>query len=255
LISSDFSLESCSVGLWSRTNNKNKEDKRMSNNLDTNNNLSDIATGFQNDWPLSNSDVKLTKKQQDNVKALKNFFTKMDEDVGEWNQFLNRVWSNKAKMPLPYPEKSVTWEARIYNAFDEAGIDIGTWFVDMANDRKAVYGTSAGGWFWNEGEKIDLLHVHNFESVPILDKERECKYFKVNAVDMPKEPDEDASSIITQIQWYCYAIGVSEETLCQSSYAPRKVLFAFGVGPLAYNLFHSLYLIVSDAENEKKIIG
>jgi hypothetical protein len=52
---------------------KNKENKRMSNNLDTNNNLSDIAAGFQNDWPLLNSDVKLTKKQQDNVKALKNF--------------------------------------------------------------------------------------------------------------------------------------------------------------------------------------
>jgi hypothetical protein len=61
---------------------------------------------------LSNSDVKLTKKQQDNVKALKNFFTKMDnDDVGERNQFLNRVWSNKAKMPLLYPEKSVTLEA------------------------------------------------------------------------------------------------------------------------------------------------
>jgi hypothetical protein len=104
-------MESCYIGPWSRTNNKNKEDKRMSNNLDTNNNLSDIVTGFQNDWPLSNSDVKLTKKQQDNVKALENFFTKMDEDVGKWNQFLNRVWSNKAKMPLPYPEKSVTWEA------------------------------------------------------------------------------------------------------------------------------------------------
>jgi small-conductance mechanosensitive channel len=125
----------------------------MSNNLDTNNNVSDIATGFQNDWPLSNSDVKLTKKQQDNVKALQNFFTKMDEDVTERNKFLNRVWSNKAKMPLRYPEKSLTWEARIYNAFDKAGIDIGMWFVDMANDRKAIYGTGAGGWFWNEGEK------------------------------------------------------------------------------------------------------
>jgi hypothetical protein len=84
---------------------KNKENKRMSNNLDTNNNLSDIATGFQNDWSLLNSDVKLTRKQQDNVKALKNFLTKMDEDVAKRNQFLNRVWSNKAKMPLLYPEK------------------------------------------------------------------------------------------------------------------------------------------------------
>jgi hypothetical protein len=104
-------MESCYVGPWSRTNNKNKEDKRMSNNLNKNNILSDIATRFQNDWPLSNSNVKLMKKQQDSVKALKNFFTKMDEDVGERNQFLNRVLSNKAKMPSPYPEKSVTWEA------------------------------------------------------------------------------------------------------------------------------------------------
>jgi hypothetical protein len=175
----------------------------------------------------------------------------MDEDVGKRNQFLNRVWSNKAKMPSLYPEKSVTWEARIYNAFDKAGIDIGTWFVDMANDRKAIYGTGAGGWFQNEGETIDLPHVHNFESVPVLDKEREYKYFKVNAVDTPKEPNEDASSIITQIQLYHFAIGVSEEMLRQSSYTPRMALFAFGVGPLAYNLFHSIYLILSDAENEK----
>jgi hypothetical protein len=79
------------------------------------------------------------------VKALKNFFTKMDEDVAKQNKFLNRVWSNKAKMPSLYPEKSLTWEAQIYNAFNKAGIDIGTWFVDMANDRKAVYGTGAGG--------------------------------------------------------------------------------------------------------------
>jgi hypothetical protein len=83
----------------------------MSNDFDTNNNLSDIATGFQNDWPLSHSHVKLTKKQKDNVKDLKNFFTKMDEDVAKWNQFLNSIWSNKAKMPSLYPEKSVTCEA------------------------------------------------------------------------------------------------------------------------------------------------
>ena len=69
---------------------------------------------------------------------------------------------------------------------------------------------------------------------------------------MPKEPNEDASTIITQIQLYHYAIGVSEETLCQSSYTPKKVLFPFGVGPLAYNLFHSLYLILSDAEEEQE---
>jgi hypothetical protein len=74
----------------------------------------------------------------------------------------------------------------------------------------------------------------------------------VNAVDMPKEPTEDASSIITQIQLYHYAIGVSEEMLCQSSYTPRKVLFTFSVGPLTYNLFHSFYSIVSNTENEKE---
>jgi hypothetical protein len=34
----------------------------------------------------------------------------MDEDVGKLKQFLNRVWSNKAKMPLLYPEKRVTLE-------------------------------------------------------------------------------------------------------------------------------------------------
>ncbi len=69
---------------------------------------------------------------------------------------------------------------------------------------------------------------------------------------MPKEPDEDASLIITQIQLYHYAIGVSEETLRQSSYTPKKALFPFSVGWLAYNLFHPLYLILSDAENEQE---
>jgi hypothetical protein len=56
---------------------------------------------------------------------------------------------------------------------------------------------------------------------------------------IPKEPIEDAITIITQIQLYHYAIGVSEEALHQSSYTPKKVLFPFSVGPLAYNLFHS----------------
>jgi hypothetical protein len=61
-----------------------------------------------------------------------------------------------------------------------------------------------------------------------------------------------ARSIITQIRLYRYAIGVSEETLCQSSYTPKKALFAFGVGALTYNLFHLLYLILSNTENEKE---
>jgi hypothetical protein len=78
----------------------------------------------------------------------------------------------------------------------------------------------------------------------------------VNAVDMPKELDKkDASTIITQIQLYHYAIGVSEEMLRQSSYTPKKVLFPFSVGPLAYNLFHSLYLSYPMQKRNKKIIG
>jgi hypothetical protein len=32
----------------------------------------------------------------------------------------------------------------------------------------------------------------------------------------------------------------------------ERFLFAFGVGPLTYNLFHLLYSIISDAENEKE---
>jgi hypothetical protein len=41
----------------------------------------------------------------------------------------------------------------------------------MANDRKAIYGTGAGGWFRNKGEKkIFLMFIANFESVPILIK-------------------------------------------------------------------------------------
>ena len=191
------------------------------------------------------NDKKLTKKQQEHQDALDNFFSKMDEDVAERNKFLNRVWSNKAKMPSLYPEKSLTWEARIYNAFNEADIDIGTWFAEMANDKKAVYGTGTGGWFRNKGEKRDLPHLHTFEAVPDYDKEREYKYFKVNAVDMPNEPDDDPSKIIGHIQLYHYVIGLSEETLCQSSYTPKKALFPFGVGPLAYNLFHTLYSIIS----------
>jgi DNA-binding winged helix-turn-helix (wHTH) protein len=45
------------------------------------------------------------KKQQDHQDALDNFFMKMAEDVVEQDKFLNRVWSNKAKMPSLYPEK------------------------------------------------------------------------------------------------------------------------------------------------------
>ncbi len=57
----------------------------------------------------------------------------------------------------------------------------------------------------------------------------------MNAVDVPKEPEEDPGMIIGHIQLYCYVIGVSEETLHQSSYTPKKALFHLGVGPLTYN--------------------
>jgi hypothetical protein len=43
--------------------------------------------GFQNDWALSNNDAKLMKKQQDNLKALDNFFAKMDEDIANESNF------------------------------------------------------------------------------------------------------------------------------------------------------------------------
>jgi hypothetical protein len=112
----------------------------------------------------------------------------------------------------------------------------------MANDKKAIYGTGAGEWFWKEGEKRDLPHLHTFETQVI----------KVNALDMPKEPKVDPGTIIGHIQLYHYVIGVSEETLCQSSYTPKKALFPLGVGPLTYNLFHSLYLIALDAKEEEE---
>jgi hypothetical protein len=103
-------------------------------------------------------------------------------------------------MPSLYPEKSLTWEAQIFNAFNKADINMGTWFAKMANDKKAVYGTGKGGWFWNKGEKRDLPHLHTFEAVPDYDNKKEYKYFKVNAVDMPDKPDDDPSNIIGYIQ-------------------------------------------------------
>jgi hypothetical protein len=54
------------------------------------------------------------------------------------------------------------------------------------------------------------------------------------------------------VQLYHYVISVSEETLCQSSYTPKKALFPYGVGPLAYNLFQSLYSYLSKAEEEQE---
>jgi hypothetical protein len=83
---------------------KRKKIRRMSKDLNAKNNLADTLRGFQKDWPLSNNDAKLTKKK-DNQKALDNFFAKVDEDVAKLNKFLNRVWSNKAKMPSLYPPR------------------------------------------------------------------------------------------------------------------------------------------------------
>jgi hypothetical protein len=83
---------------------KRKKIRRMSKVLNAKNNLPDMFRALEKDWPLSKNDRKLMKKQQDHQDALDNFF-KMDEDVVEWNKFLNRVWSNRAKMPTLYPEK------------------------------------------------------------------------------------------------------------------------------------------------------
>jgi hypothetical protein len=74
----------------------------------------------------------------------------------------------------------------------------------------------------------------------------------VNVVDTPDKPNDDPSKIIGYIKLYHYVIGLSEETLCQGSYTPRKALFPFSVGALAYNLFHTLYLIISNAEEEQE---
>jgi hypothetical protein len=115
----------------------------------------------------------------------------------------------------------------------------------MANDKKAIYGTGAGEWFWKEGEKRDLPHLHTFETQVI----------KVNALDMPKEPKVDPGTIIGHIQLYHYVIGVSEETLCQSSYTPKKAIFLLGVEPVPYKLFLSLYPIVLMQKRRKEIIG
>jgi hypothetical protein len=92
---------------------KSKKIRMMSKVLNAKNNLPDTFRVLEKDWPLSKNDGKLTKKQQDHQDALDNFFKKMDEDVVEWNKFLNRVWSNRAKMPTLHPEKSLYWEACI----------------------------------------------------------------------------------------------------------------------------------------------
>jgi hypothetical protein len=95
----------------------------------------------------------------------------------------------------------------------------------MANNKKAIYSTGAGGWFWNKGEKRDLPHLHTFEALSNYDNEREYKFFKVNAVDTPNEHDEDPRKIVGHVQLYHYVISVSENSLCQSSYTPKRPYF------------------------------
>jgi hypothetical protein len=48
--------------------------------------------------------------------ALDNFFAKMDQDMAEWNKFLNRVWNKKAKMPSFYLEKILEVKAARYTS-------------------------------------------------------------------------------------------------------------------------------------------
>jgi hypothetical protein len=101
-------------------------------------------------------------------------------------------------------------------------------------------------------EKKDLPHLSNFESVPNFDKERQYKYFKVNAGDIPKDLEENPGKIIRHpIVWLCNW-SVRGDTMPESSYTPKKELSLSGIGPLAYNLLHTLYPILSDAKEDKK---
>jgi hypothetical protein len=64
LICSDFSIESFRFSHGEKQTTTAKKIKRMSKDLDANNNLADTCTGFQNDWPLSNNDEKFTKSSR-----------------------------------------------------------------------------------------------------------------------------------------------------------------------------------------------
>jgi hypothetical protein len=57
-------------------------------------------------------------------------------------------------------------------------------------------------------EKKEIPQLHTFKAVSNYDNEREYKYFKANAVNMPNEPDKDPGKIIGHVQLYCYVIGV-----------------------------------------------
>jgi hypothetical protein len=110
------------------------------------------------------------------------------------------------------------------------------WFADMANDEKAIYGTGAGGWFQNEGEKEIFLIFILSKLYQIMIKRRKC--FKVNAVDMPKEPKEDSGMIIRHIQLYHYAIGqFGGDTLPEFLYSKKGLI---SIRCWTYNLFYAL---------------
>ncbi len=55
----------------------------MSNNLNAKIDEPHMFRAFKKEWPLSNDDKKLMKKQQEHQDALDHFFSKMDKDVGE----------------------------------------------------------------------------------------------------------------------------------------------------------------------------
>jgi hypothetical protein len=127
----------------------------------------------------------------------------------------------------------------------------------MANDEKVIYGTGAGGWFWNKGEKRDLPHLHTFEAVSNYDNEREYKYFKVNAVHKPNESNKNPGKIIGHVQLYHYVIGVSEETLCQSSYTPKKPYFPTVLDhlPTICFILYILFYSIQTRRGTRKLLG
>ncbi len=70
--------------------------------------------------------------------------------------------------------------------------------------------------------------------------------------DIPKDLEEDPGKIIRHpIVWLCNW-SVRGDTMPESSYTPKKELSLSGIGPLAYNLLHTLYPILSDAKEDKK---
>jgi hypothetical protein len=68
---------------------KRKKIRRMSTDLNAKIDEPHTLRAFEKEWPLSNDDKKLTKKQQEHQDVLDHFFSKMDEDVaGRTKQIL-----------------------------------------------------------------------------------------------------------------------------------------------------------------------